>query len=163
MDPWVGKIPWSRKWQPAQEYLPRKSRGQRSLAGCRPQGCKELGTTERAALHPAVWHTFSLHSQNRPVRLTESLSLFQRQGNRVSERASHFLRPHNWPRVVSIKKKKKKWITGFHPSNSGLLLNSLCPLESRHLFGQTGDGPSPPSCLPCPPHNPVKSKQAKHR
>ena len=51
--------------------------------------------------------SFSLHPQNRPVRLTESLSLFQRQGNRVSERASHFLRPHNWPRVVSIKKKRK--------------------------------------------------------
>ena len=33
-DPWMGKIPWKRKWQPAPVLLPRKSHGQRSLAGC---------------------------------------------------------------------------------------------------------------------------------
>ena len=31
-DPWVGKIPWSRKWQPAPIILPGKSHRQRSLA-----------------------------------------------------------------------------------------------------------------------------------
>ena len=30
----VGKIPWRRKWQPTPVFLPRKFRGQRSLAGC---------------------------------------------------------------------------------------------------------------------------------
>ena len=30
--PWVGKIPWSRKWQPTPILLPRKLHGQRSLA-----------------------------------------------------------------------------------------------------------------------------------
>ena len=30
---WVGKIPWSRKWQPTLVFLPGKSHGQRSLAG----------------------------------------------------------------------------------------------------------------------------------
>ena len=30
-DPWVGKIPWRRKWQPT-PFLPRKPHGQRSLA-----------------------------------------------------------------------------------------------------------------------------------
>ena len=29
--PWVGKIPWSRKWQPTLVFLPGKSHGQRSL------------------------------------------------------------------------------------------------------------------------------------
>ena len=33
VNPWVGKIPWRRKWQPAPILLPRKSYGQRSLAG----------------------------------------------------------------------------------------------------------------------------------
>ena len=33
IDPWVGKIPWSRKWQPTPVFLPGKSHGQRSLAG----------------------------------------------------------------------------------------------------------------------------------
>ena len=30
-DPWVGKIPWRRKWQPTPVLLPRKSHGRRSL------------------------------------------------------------------------------------------------------------------------------------
>ena len=30
-DPWVGKIPWRRKWQPTPVLLPGKSHGQRSL------------------------------------------------------------------------------------------------------------------------------------
>ena len=32
-DRWVGKVPWSRKWQPAPVFLPGKSHGQRSLVG----------------------------------------------------------------------------------------------------------------------------------
>ena len=32
-DPWVGKIPWSRKWQLAPVFLPGKFHGQRSLVG----------------------------------------------------------------------------------------------------------------------------------
>ena len=32
-NPWVGKTPWSRKWQPTTVFLPGKSHGQRSLAG----------------------------------------------------------------------------------------------------------------------------------
>jgi len=31
-DPWVGKIPWRRKWQPTPVFLSGKSHGQRSLA-----------------------------------------------------------------------------------------------------------------------------------
>ena len=46
-DPWVGKIPWRRKWQPTPVFLPGKSHGQRSLAGYRLWDSKELGTTEQ--------------------------------------------------------------------------------------------------------------------
>ena len=31
--PWVGKIPWRRKWQPTPVFLPGESCGQRSLMG----------------------------------------------------------------------------------------------------------------------------------
>ena len=31
--PWVGKIPWRRKWQPTPVFLPGESHGQRSLEG----------------------------------------------------------------------------------------------------------------------------------
>ena len=39
-DPWVGKIPchWRRRWQATPVFLPGKSHGQRSLAGCSPWG-----------------------------------------------------------------------------------------------------------------------------
>ena len=44
--PWVGKILWSRKWQPAPVFLPGKFHEQRSLAGSSAWGCRELDTTE---------------------------------------------------------------------------------------------------------------------
>ena len=45
-DPWIGKIPWRRKWQPTPGFLPGESHGQRSLAGYSPWGPKESDTTE---------------------------------------------------------------------------------------------------------------------
>ena len=30
-DPWVGKIPWSRKWQPTPVFLPGEPHGQKKL------------------------------------------------------------------------------------------------------------------------------------
>ena len=46
-DPWVGKIPWGRAWQPTPVFLSGEPLGQRSLVGYSPQGHKELDTTER--------------------------------------------------------------------------------------------------------------------
>ena len=50
-DPWVGKIPWRRKWQPTPVFLPGKSHGQRSLVGYSPQGHKESYVAERSRAH----------------------------------------------------------------------------------------------------------------
>ena len=33
-NPWIGKIPWRRKWLPIPVFLPGKSYGQRSLVSC---------------------------------------------------------------------------------------------------------------------------------
>ena len=52
-NPWVGKIPWSRVWQPTPVLLPGDFHGQRSLEGYGPQGRKELDTTE------ATYHTYT--------------------------------------------------------------------------------------------------------
>ena len=43
-NPWVRKIPWSRKWQPVPVFFPGKSHGPRSLEGYSPWGCKDWGT-----------------------------------------------------------------------------------------------------------------------
>ena len=45
-DPWVGKIPWRRQWQPSLVFLPGESHGQRRLTGYRSWGHKESDTTE---------------------------------------------------------------------------------------------------------------------
>ena len=55
-DPWVGKIPWSSKWQPTPVILPGEFHGERSLVDYSPWGCKELDTTEHT-------HTFPLTSR----------------------------------------------------------------------------------------------------
>ena len=51
-NPWVGKIPWRREWQPPPVFLPGEFCGQNNLLGYSPWGWKELDATE--------WLTFSL-------------------------------------------------------------------------------------------------------
>ena len=45
-NPWAGKIPWKRKWQPTPVSLPGESHGQRSLVSYSPWDCKESDTAE---------------------------------------------------------------------------------------------------------------------
>ena len=51
LDPWVGEIPWRKKWQPTPVLLPGKSHEQRSLVNHSPWGLKESDTTERLHFH----------------------------------------------------------------------------------------------------------------
>ena len=55
-DPWLGKIPWRRKWHPTPASLPGEFRGQRSRVAYSPWGHKESDTTE--------WLTLSLSFQD---------------------------------------------------------------------------------------------------
>ena len=48
--PWVGKIPWSRKWQPIPVFLPGKFHGQRSLADHSPWGHRESDMGEHTCV-----------------------------------------------------------------------------------------------------------------
>ena len=45
-NPWVGKVPWRRAWQPTPVFLPGESHGQRSPMGYSPWGCTDLDTTK---------------------------------------------------------------------------------------------------------------------
>ena len=45
-DPWDGRIPWRRAWQPTPVFMTGEFHGQRSLAGYSPQGLTELDVTE---------------------------------------------------------------------------------------------------------------------
>ena len=65
-DPWVRKIPWRRR--SISVFLPGESHGQRSLAGYRPQSCKESDTTE------ATQHTHAHMQTANIVLATHSVS-----------------------------------------------------------------------------------------
>ena len=51
LNPWGGKIPWSRKWQPTPVFLPRELHGQRSLGTTVHGVAKESDTTEQLSTH----------------------------------------------------------------------------------------------------------------
>ena len=55
-DPWMGKIPWRKEWQPTPVFLPLELHGQKRLVGYSPWGQKELDMTE--------WLTLSLSLDN---------------------------------------------------------------------------------------------------
>ena len=55
MDPWVGKIPLRRAWQPTPVFRPGESHGQRNLVGYSLWGCRELDTTERLSRAKHCW------------------------------------------------------------------------------------------------------------
>ena len=66
-DPWVGKMPGRRKWQPTPVSLRGESHGHRRLAGYSPRGRKESDTTERPTLSLSHW---SMSTGVPPLNLT---------------------------------------------------------------------------------------------
>ena len=54
LDPWVSKIPWSRKRQTTPVFLPGKLQEQRSLAGYSSWGLQRVGCNEHARRHRTV-------------------------------------------------------------------------------------------------------------
>ena len=46
-DPWVGKVPWRKKWPPTPVFLPGKTHGRKNLVGYSPWGRKESDMTEQ--------------------------------------------------------------------------------------------------------------------
>ena len=57
--PWVGKIPWRRKWQPTPVFLPGESHGWWSLVGHIPRGRKESDTTQRIVFQSLLSRTIT--------------------------------------------------------------------------------------------------------
>ena len=57
-DPWVGKIPWRRAWQPTPVFLPGESAWTEELGSYNPLDRKELDTTE-ATSHACILLVFS--------------------------------------------------------------------------------------------------------
>ena len=65
-NPCVRKIPWIRKWRPTPIFLPEKSHGWRSLAGCRTWDHKESDMTEH--IHHTVRLLLALKKKKKQQR-----------------------------------------------------------------------------------------------
>ena len=78
LNPWVGKIPWSKAWQPTPVFLLGETQGQRSLADFSPWSLIELDTTE-ATETLSFFSSFALFllcllNRSLPFHLRSSLS-----------------------------------------------------------------------------------------
>ena len=77
--PWPGKIPCSRKWQPAPVFLPGKYQGQRSLVGYSPWGHKDIPdlATKQRSLHVNIHESYTLLGLHLEIRDSEIAFRFQ--------------------------------------------------------------------------------------
>ena len=67
-NPWVGKIPWMRKWQPTPVFLPGESHGQRSLVGAIVYKVLKSHTWLNTYIIRGAWHKETLSDGNTLVR-----------------------------------------------------------------------------------------------
>ena len=83
-DPWVGKMPWRREWQPTPGFLPGKSYGQRSLAGYSPWNHKCMSYIanyisvqfSHSVVSDSLWPPWTAAHQA-SLSITNSWSLFK--------------------------------------------------------------------------------------
>ena len=96
-NPWVGKIPWRRKWQLTPVFFPGEFHGHRSLAGYSPQGLKEWDTTEQLSLY--AWHCLVFNIPA-PPSLSTSWSFVIPRPAASSVRSSAWM-PTSWSTPLS--------------------------------------------------------------
>ena len=143
-NPWVGKIPWKRKWQPTPVFLPGKSHVQRSLVGYSPPGHKESDTTEHSCrtakpVHHSCWaHALQLlkpvHSRA-PASQQEKPPQWEACMLQLESRPPHCnQRKHmQQQRLGTAKNKKffKKCVLSHFITPSHLAITHYCPSQTQ--------------------------------
>ena len=105
IQPWVGKFPWRRKWQPTPAFLPGESHGQKSLVGYsswdRRTELSFLGFPDSS-----VGKEYACNAGG----------LTPRSGRSAEEGIGYPL-PYSWAFLVAllVKNKPAMWEAGFHP------------------------------------------------
>ena len=66
-NPWVGKIPWRKEWEPSPVLLSGEFHGQRSLAGYSPWDHKESDTTQQLNNNKIKLSNMSVTSHSSPI------------------------------------------------------------------------------------------------
>ena len=95
-NPWLRRIPWSRKWRFTLVFLPGKFHGQRSLGGQQSMGSQRVGhnwVTEHS--HDDMYPPLSYHTEHIPLCIChkqinqiykQNPSILQRKQNPTRER-----------------------------------------------------------------------------
>ena len=110
-DPWVGKIPWRRKRQTPPVFLPMKSYGQGSLAGCSLWGCKRVRRDLVTKRQP-------------PLALQNTLGSIKHSWKSNSCSSTLLLG------MKKLKPRKLKWNFHFQPLNN----SKSCRLETPRML-----------------------------
>ena len=75
-NPWIGKVPWRRKWPPTPVFLPGKFHGQRCLADYSPWGSKRVRHNSSKQYNTIQsYHTLTPSQSTRPSLLIQRDSL----------------------------------------------------------------------------------------
>ena len=123
-DPCVGKIPWSRKWQPLQ-YSCLENSMDRGVAGYSPWDCKESDATERLSTHMVI--------KNLPVSVWEArdLGLISWTGRSPGEGNGNPL----WYSYLENSMDREAWQAVVYGVTKSRTQLSMCaPLATTSLF-----------------------------
>ena len=128
-DPWVGKIPWRREWQPVPVFLPGKSHGQRSLVGHSLWDHKESDMTEHARMQNVVRRAHDLCGILAPDPWPHSIYV-----KTSMKPKSRDMLQNSWPVLFKL----STWCSGIYSVNFTVLiivpcLNKMFTLGERRL------------------------------
>ena len=105
-NPWVGKIPWRRAWQPTPVFLPEKSHGQRRLMGYSPWGSRELYMTEHMHTHTHTRVNIYIYAHS--CKWWIRMKWFLYTGQRVIPSLSNRRQTYTYSGILLSHKKERK-------------------------------------------------------
>ena len=124
LDPWVGKIPWRRKWQHTPVFLPGKSHKWGSLVGYSSWGCKRVGhifatKTTKTITTNSLFQRNILSFSSKAVCWTNILfwdSMKWRQSTwLLTRRAEMWEANHHFPPALILTKNLYSVVTDLNP------------------------------------------------
>ena len=125
-NPWIGKSPWRRAWQPTLVFLPGESHGQRSLTVYSPWGRTDSDTT--GVIEPKIvlrsWQGMREKTQEeeKPEETAELKAVITRQRQEKIE----------WKRQQSQKHKRGHWKMFSWKPDEEFHIAQLCRLYPVH-------------------------------
>ena len=101
-NPWVGKFPWRRKWQPTPVFLPGKFHAQRSLMHSSLWGLKEADTTEWVSIYTHCLSNTDGYAETRGDTVKKFMQIHSHSSENHSEHHPH-------PHIVDQKLHLQTW------------------------------------------------------